>query len=251
MSVIGLFLVFFTFVAKDIIRDRLKDRIEAIESAQNIYLIRADSTESLAPSAQFFTFSFSSEEMQYRNYKQLEKVIDDEYNKRWNLVLPQVQDFDKTIDNLSRLDAAIPSNSPKNVKELNQLKSNFDGFSKVFWVEAQELKTKVGNLSFTAGAPGKDKDQRIRAYHEALERLDEASRSLPLRMLNLQLDTNKLGKSECDAAEDAKKRLDREYLLSIWFCSMLFIAGWGLNMMAVWQDDGRKTNEHEEPFNLE
>ncbi len=48
ISVIGAFIVFGTFLAKDIKRDHLKDLGDAIDSAENAYVVRLDNRRTLS-----------------------------------------------------------------------------------------------------------------------------------------------------------------------------------------------------------
>jgi hypothetical protein len=145
ISLVGLIIVFTTFIAKEIVRENLKDRISDISMAQNVFLIRSDHTDSFSSMGRLFSFTISQMYEQNPTYKDLEedseKGNDSEYQKRWNMAFPEIEEFQKELDNLKHLQEFIPEGDKDSRNQFKEVDGSYQRLDEDFFTKCPKCVT--------------------------------------------------------------------------------------------------------------
>lgn len=243
LGLVGLLIVFSTFLAKEVIRENLKDKIADIAGAQNIFLIRADNTDSGTNFSRLYEFTDSDSDARHKEEgdnlsdRQLQIDILDRYEKRRTFAYPALDDFRRTVDNLERLNNALPKSFRSEAEHVEWVKKRYLELKSELDKDAPDIENReaiayvkmIGRLSTR-----QEKRDGRREWGRLAQELDDTD--VPEELETTASEAHKIGDSELEAAEAAKKSIEFRYTISIWISAVLFAAGWGLNLYALLTD---------------
>ena len=225
LSIAGLVLVFVTFIVKDAIREQLKDSLDSISAAENLYLIREDSA--------------AIKELVTDDDKRLDSVLrsmnpskDTEKPSQLDEMLGKTVERDRTytlvessLENTSRVVETLPDPNSKRVQLLN-LKRELEDIRKLD-KEAQNITSDFFKNLTIDDVLKNDPTKKQEALHKDVE-LEEP---LVSRTFALVIETSQAMNSVTEEARKQYESQERLYKLFTWLSYLLYAAGWGLSVV--------------------
>lgn len=211
LSIIGALIVFITFVVKDAVRDHVKEIVDSLQSAEGVFLIRAD-TASVA-------YAMSG--------------ISERVDQIWDAT-PDRAEYIKTNDS-SRIEAF--SDLQKYSQGIELLKVNLDRVSRLVHsvpkskgsdVRTNELETFVNRFR-KVNQDEKILDTKLQSdpaigFEEAAEEFSTLGNDYE----DLGIDLDDFSERILKEFEEVKESEERFYNVCTWVSYFLYAIGWGM-----------------------
>lgn len=216
MTLLGLTVIFATFIAKELRRDKMKDLMESIHTAENIYVIRGDNRKNLV-----HILDIKRRVLELNETRDTKPSHSHEDKIDWDLLEQSWTDDDAipgTISDLARLLDILPYGAPQ--VELNNV-------NKTFKTTEQELNDDE-NEADKLDQERSDKNTRTRvsALNKELENVQKKYQDLWNNLESVNEKSLDLAEHEHDRAAESFEDWSDTYF---W----LFGFGWIVSVLGV------------------
>ena len=236
LSIFGATVILSTFVAKDAGKDKLKELVDSIDTAENAYIMRGENRRNFSEIKRF-----EAEFEEFRENPTKPKVamsggfgggssgsysLADPGEIDWETLVSTSTDRadnDELLDNISRLEKKLDDSSGSHDMELAAINDNNDKLKK----ELEHL------VDVARGFEGiKTQVTRPARYVES-ERINSAIYDLPEKMDSIFTGTVKLSKRILDDAERGRKSDEHRFILWTRGYYFLYVVGWITGVIGI------------------
>jgi hypothetical protein len=222
LSLVGALVVFVTFVAKEGIRERMKEVTDSIEGAENVFLAQTGSSiKSIAFADLARRMLVNQQNLERYTHPLVDKaqpgynIFADRFvNERLELTWEAFQHVDTLVSNTSRLKRRLPERST----DID------DGF-----IFIRDNTAKLG-ASYKELRDNEEAEARPRGVNHATYLMQRFTQTVQLGAWSVQLADHayELAEEVLEAADKAREKAERRYRMWTWISYGLYSLGWGL-----------------------
>ena len=218
LGILSAFVVFATFIAKDMIRETIKDQIDSIQSAENVFFSRAGEQSALETAVSQLKQSFEA------NHYYPEKELRERYNALFSdrrlqgfVQVDRFQRFEESLDFLVEHLPPPPDSVRKEQKQFNDANARL----KKAYNRLIELDDELSKL------PKESQHFRGTLFDE-----DDVSGIVAVMPVDVGLAAIRASRAAIKFGDESKKRLERYNTAAFWISCALYILGWGIGLVS-------------------